>query len=94
MYNLKAECYVLFEAWLNPIAWEPAFQRSLRSCSKEFREEPGNIAVLAEQQQQHVLECQKITNNTYKKKKTQRSEISVPFYLWKDARVLLTENIL
>ena len=92
MYNLKAECYVLFEALLNTIAWEPAFQRSLRNCSKEFREEPGYIAVFAEQQQQHVLECQKITNNTYKK--TQRSESSVPFYLWKDARVLLTENIL
>ena len=92
MHNLKAESYVLFEAWLKTIAWEPAFQRSLGNCSKEIREEPGYIAVLAEkQQQQHIVECQKITNHTYKKKQT--SQISVPFYLWKDAGVLLTENI-
>ena len=91
MHNLKAESYVLFEAWLKTIAWEPAFQRSLGNCSKEIREEPGYIAVLAEKQPQHVVECQKITNHTYKK--TQKSRISVPFYLWKDARVLLTESI-
>ena len=83
----------MFEEWPKTIAWEPAFQRSLKNCSKEIREEPGYIAVLAEkqQQQQHIVECQKITNHT--QKNAQASQILVPFYLWKDARVLLTDII-
>lgn len=82
----------MFEEWPKTIAWESAFQRSLKNCSKEIREEPGYIAVLAEkQQQQHIVECQKITNHT--QKKPQASQILVPFYLWKDASVLLTEII-
>ena len=82
MHNLKAESYVLFEAWLKTIAWEPAFQRSLGNCSKEIREEPGYLAVLAEKQpQQHVVECQKITNHTYKKKTTDISNFSAFLFM-------------
>lgn len=83
-HNLQVENYALFGTLLRTIGWVQPL-RALRGWSKEAREEPRYASFLLGEKKIPYSQMSKITIT--QKINYFKLMISVPFYIWEDARI-------